>query len=1323
MQPNVTFDPFAGPAILKVIPIIPAQSEIWIACKLGGEDANRAYNESVSLILKGNLDRTGLEDALQKVIKRHEALRSTFSPDGRFMMVFEKVQIALYSQDVSSFKKSEKKNAIDEYLFDDANHIFDLEKGPLLKIGLLRLSEQEHQLIITAHHIICDGWSMGILLEELSVFYSSYVKGETLSINDPIPFSSYAEEEQEFMGDSKYIETEEYWIKQYEESVPTVNLPTDFPRPQNRTFKSNRLDFPLESDLVLDLKRVGVSSGSSLVVTLMAAFEVFLNQITGQSDIVLGLPAAGQAHSGKTQLIGHCVNLLPLRTKIEPNFSFSEYLKKRKTKILDAYEHQQFSFGQLLQKLAIARNPSKVPLVPITFNIDMGMDSAVNFHGLNHQLKSNPRAFETFEIFLNATGSEGALLMEWSYNASLFKPSTIEYMMASFKEVIQEIVTDPSTKIGNLLKVDDSAYSKLNDTQASYPELSLHELLSKQAEKTPSNLALKFKDSEISYKDLNQKIHQMAHGLVELGISKSDFVGVLLPRSTELVISLIAVMECGAAYLPLDPSFPSKRLEFMLKDSGAKYIITTKSLSSTLKSGVKYLYIEDIFQDLQKYPANPVSVKVHNKETAYLLYTSGSTGKPKGVKITHRNLVNLLYSVLENPGIRESDTLVSITTISFDIAAVELFAPLLKGAKLVLTRERVVKDTRLLLELIEKEKITVMQATPATWQMLLDAGWENHLPIRAISTGEALPLNLAKSILGRVKELWNLYGPTEATIWASIKEILPTDKIITIGKPIANTQMYIIGAQGNLLGPGQVGELCIAGDGVATGYLGRPNLTADKFLNNPFTNSESKLYKTGDLAKLLPSGDIQCLGRIDQQIKLRGYRIELGEIEQALNSLEDIHSSVVTLHEGRLIANVITVTQEVQNTKKEGVWKKTLSEQLPNYMVPHQFNLVDQFPTTPNGKIDRNALLDSIPKRIDKLDFIEPSTKSEKIIAGIWQECLKIEKIDVNSDFFELGGHSLIGNKAMALLEKETGKRIPLVALLKHSTIRKLATYMDKEFFNWDSLVPLKPKGSKPPLYIVHGANHHVLIFNELAQKLDKEQPVYGLQSRGLNGIAEPHASIDEMAKDYISEIVASNPEGPYALAGFSYGGIVAFEMARQLIAQGRKVKILAQFDTYVFPQYYFRNRLKKKVVSVLYFFGKIIFIIFNMFSSRKNFVRRLGLIKLQLEGLWLRLKYGREKQHEMQFNVRLKMQTNHNIATAKYTIAPQDIVVDLFRASEEVNLVHDHKFLGWKKIANRGIRKHAILGNHVDMFEKPHVEDFATILQNILDNHDSAKL
>lgn len=1314
------FDPFAGPPIERVIYTTQPQAEIWIACELGNDDANRSFNESVSLILKGHLDKTALLNAFPTLIERHEALRATFSTDGRFMTIFKHLDITVEELDLSSLNDIEKNNAVDDYLANNANYIFDLVKGPLFKAGLLKLSETEHQLVLVMHHIVCDGWSIGIILEELGGLYSANIKNSLHQLPQPESFSLYADEQKTYLESEAYKITENFWLDQYHDSVPEVTLPTDFPRPQLRTFKSTRLDFSLGSTLVSNLKKTGIKAGCSLVTTLLTAFEIFLYYQTGQKDLVVGLPSADQAASGKMQMVGHCVNLLPLRSKIDTFLSFTNYLKQRNSQLFDAYEHQQLSFGQLLQKLSIARDPSRIPLVPVVFNIDMGMTSAVSFEGLEYTLKSNPRAYETFEIFMNATGTEDDLIIEWSFNTNLFKPETIKKMMASFESLIQTIVTQPDIKIEDMVKVDDSEYIKLNDTKIEYPLAPIHGLISSQAQRTPTNKAIKYGASEISYDTLNKQVNQLAHQLVEQGVKPGDIVAVALPRSIELVVCLLAIMQCGAAYLPLDTTYPQQRLDYMMDNSKAEVLISTKEFPLTLQSSPKTLWIEAIFSDMANFPSTPLDIPIDLDAMAYLLYTSGSTGNPKGVQITHKNFVNFLIGMLEQPGIEETDRLLSITTISFDIIGLELFLPLLKGATLVIANDETAKDSRLMLELLKAENITVLQATPTTWLMLLDAGWQNRLPLKALCGGEALPMNLAIKLLDRVDELWNMYGPTETTIWSTVKQIKASDDLITIGHPIANTQVYILDENEQLLAPGQVGELCIAGDGVAIGYWGRPDLTAENFIKNKFgQEGSSLLYKTGDLGKLLPSGELQCLGRIDHQVKIRGHRIELGEIEEAINNIEEIESSVVVVDHDLLKAFVTTKGSKPFSQSFQNSWKAYLQDLLPPYMVPHNVTHIVEFPTTLNGKIDRKALVSASTSVEAKPAFTMAQTDSEKIITAIWEDCLGIEKIDINSDFFELGGHSLIAVRVMTQIEKQTGSRLPLAALLEHPTIKKLALYLDKKTISWDSLIPLNAKGHKTPLFVVHGANYNVLIFKGLSESLDDDQPIYALQAKGINGDVKPHESVEEMAAHYISEIQTVHPNGPYALGGFSFGGIIAFEMAKQLKEQGKEIKFIALFDSYAYPHYKYTNPLTKTLVSKLYNVGQLFYMLIDMFSSVKNFKRRVELLKLMFSGFVLRLKYGSEKQKQIQFNRSAEIDKKHVAAFYKYNMFPQDQDVHLFRSTEDIFLTHEPKFLGWKKFALNGIHRHIIPGNHSEMFLPPAVDNVAEILQNLLDNED----
>ncbi|WP_179335208.1 non-ribosomal peptide synthetase [Winogradskyella costae] len=1310
-----------------VIKTTKAQSEILTDCIFGGDDAKRAYNISVSLKFAGKLKYDALERAVQSLVERHESLRSSFSEDLNTMQIYTDFHVDILYHDISKQEESEKEMSISSFINDDINYLCDLVNGPLLKFNLVKTNEHEHELLLLVNHAICDGLSTSVLLEELSVLYTAFAQGKIPRLNEPDHFSSFADKENKFVESDAFKDSEEFWINMYKESIPKVELPIDYPRPKLRSYNSNYLDCVIDNSLLNSLKQIGNSPESgmftSIVTTLISAFEVFLYQQTGQNDLVLGLISSTRANYDMMQMVGHSVNLLPLRSKLDAKINFNDYLTQRNTQLFDAYDNQSISFGHLLEKISIPRDSSRIPLVPVIINIQLGdvLENKDRFYDLSTEIKHNENRYRTFEIELQIFMSSQGPCFRWRYNTTLFKPETIEQMMASFKEVLNEIVANPSIKIGNIIEVDPSVYSELNDTTTSYPQQPLHELISKQAQITPFKTALKFESSEITYREFEKQVNQLAHALGEQGVKSGTVIAVALPRSIELVVSLAAIMQCGAAYLPLDPSYPQQRLDFMMKDSEAAVFISSNKNILNIETSATVLVMEDLFNDLSKFPSTPQNFPVGVDDMAYLLYTSGSTGNPKGVQVTHKNLVNFLYSMLDKPGIEETDKLLSITTISFDIAGLELYLPLLKGATLVIANDETAKDTRLMLELLDDEDISILQATPTTWQMLIDIGWEKRLPIKALSGGEVLPLSLATKLLDRVDELWNMYGPTETTIWSAIKQIKKEEGLITIGKPIANTQLYIVNDTGQLMAPGKIGELCIAGDGVAKGYWNRRDLTSEKFINNPYNiEADTLLYRTGDLAKLLPTGEVQCLGRIDQQVKIRGHRIELGEIEEAINKLDKVESSVVLVNENLLEAHIIFSNSEEVSDKVISKWKMFLSEQLPTHMIPHNFYFLKEFPTTLNGKIDRNALKSKVPKKTNITEYTAPRTETEKIVASIWQDCLNLEKIDIYSDFFELGGHSLIAVKVMSLLEKKTGKRLPLSALMIYPTINKLAEFIavDYKEILLKSLVSVKPNGNKTPLYVVHGAEHNVLFLNALVKNIDENQPLYGLQSKGLNGSDIPHDKVHDMAAYYISEIIKTNPKGPYALAGYSFGGVIAFEMARLLMSNNKEVKKVVLLDSYIYPHYYSSNPRAKKMAKIKYKIGMAIFMTKTMLSSKAKFNRRIQLCKNAIKNNYLKIKLGKENQHNLINSWPYQLDQMHNKAVNNYQILPLDIKVDLLRVTEDdIFYAHDTDLLGWGPIAKGGVNRHDIPGNHRNMLSPPNDKKLGRILQNLLDS------
>jgi amino acid adenylation domain-containing protein len=1317
---QVDFNPFTGPEIVRVAPATEAQLEIWTSFMIGGEDASRAYNESVSLDLFGDLDDDAMIRSLYNVVERHEALRTVFSADGKQLCVFKSVPAKVKYNDISALKETEQQQIIDDYLKEDAKQSFDLLGGPLFRIALFKQSIQKHYLVFSAHHIVCDGWSLGIIIRDLSMLYRANQLGLPVDLPAAPLFSEYAVKQIRNANSRAQAAVDQYWINQYKNDVPVLDLPTDFERPKLRTYKSRRDDYPLDASLVSAIKKVGASNGCSFVVTMVAAFEVYLNKLTNQQDIVLGLPAAGQSASGSYDLVGHGVNLLPLRSKPDANQTFADYLKGRKSAVLDAFEHQNLTFGSLLKKLSIKRDPSRVPLIPVVFNVDMGMDNGVDFGSLRYKLTYNPREYETFELFVNIADAEGGLQVEWSYNTQLFKPETIEQMMGGFKYLLKTVVNNPGVQLKDVLLMDsEQLYLRLkkrNDTTAAYPSLiPVHQLIDDIAQRYPQKIAVRSQQMGITYRDLVFKANQLAQVLINNNVMPGDKVGLALDRSIDMVVALLAILKSGAAYVPLDVTYPQDRLVYMLEDSEAKVLLTSTKYEELIPAQIVKLFIENDKGTIAENIKLPV---VGGKDLAYLIYTSGSTGKPKGVGIAHCSLVNFLCSMQKEPGVNVDDKLLAVTTISFDIAGLEIYLPLITGASLVLADTDTTKDGRALLQTIYAEQITVMQATPATWKMMLDAGWSQTKNLKVLCGGEALSKTLANQLVAKSKDVWNMYGPTETTIWSTTKQISKNEGLITVGAPIANTQVYILDDYSKPVADGAIGEIAIGGDGVANGYYRQPELTASKFIINKFL-SDTPIYLTGDLGKFDEQGDLVCLGRADQQIKIRGYRIEVGEIEQQLMQLSDVNGAVVLGVVGadglqRLVGYVTTAANSDQHTALIQYWRTKLKGWLPAHMIPSELYIIAEFPLTPNGKIDRKTLgsrTDLINKPTDT--YTAPRNAVEQNLAEIWAELMGVEKVGIYDDFFELGGHSLIAAQMMAEVEKRTGKYVPLSILFAHPTIEKLAERLQHNKQTQGSLVAIKPTGNRMPVFIIHGAGLNVLMFNFLATTVDVEQPIYALQAKGLNGIDEPADDVKSLASYYISEILTVSPDGPVALAGYSLGGIIAIEMAEQLTQMGREVKMLAMIDSYaevnVFNENWYVKIFKKLGRQV----AKLWFVIYSLFTSFRLTVKYQNIIvKNKVKHV---LGMTSPEESELVSPLAKEIYNRMEAGLNQYKLLPYDGVITIFKAKVRAYYVRDQKYLGWKPFALKGVKTYDVPGDHKQMFDASNNKIFAEMLQEAL--------
>lgn len=1325
----VDFNPFEEEkGIEKIIPVNEPQKEIWLSCMIGGNDANCAYNESVSLDFSGEMNTAYFETALRKVIERHEALRATISPDGEVLIIQQPGNFSLSTTDLSSIPE-EKNRLIDEFIVEEMNFVFSLVEGPLYRFHLHKLGEKHFLFTVVLHHIIADGWSTGVILDDLSKLYNQLLKNGYAELPAPPQISTYASTLESFKKTVAFEQTNTFWLNQYQESVPVLDLQTDFPRPSQRTYKSKRFDFQLNSELVNQIRKTGAKNGSSMVSTLLHAFEVFLFQQTNQQDIVVGLPAAGQAATENTGLVGHCVNLLPLRSFIDSEMSFNAYLKKRRPELFDAYDHQLFTYGQLIKKLNIKRDHSRIPMVPVIFNIDLGMDQGLVFDQLDYKLISNPRSNETFEIFLNISGAGNVYILEWSYNTQLFKPETIQRMAFDFQNLLEKVTANPDIPIKDLTEEKSNSWNESirlwNKTDVPYPrESSLISLIDQTALTYPDKTAVSFGERSISYFELKLKSDQLAEYLIKQGMTSGDITGLAAERSIEMLICMLSIMKCGAAYLPLDPEYPAERIEYMLENSEAHFLLVSDLCKGKYHSRATELSISEIFSSLEYVGQECDFPIVRGNDLAYVLYTSGSTGKPKGVQIMHYNLVNFLLSMQKDPGLNSRDKLLAITTISFDIAGLELFLPLISGAELILCDRETSRDGRRLLETLSSREITFMQATPATWRMLIDAGWNSSPGLKVLCGGEAFPPALAEILHTKVGSVYNMYGPTETTIWSSLKLLSAEDKQITIGKPIQNTRFYILNAQLNPVKPGATGEIYIGGDGVGLGYLNQPELTAERFIKDPFCDSpDSRMYQTGDLGKYTADGEILYMGRSDQQIKVRGFRIEPGEIESVLHDINEVKSAIVIAREDipgdqRMVAYVIPVEKELIESDTFGEWKKELRNHLPEYMIPQDFVIMEEFPLTPNHKIDRKAL-PKPPKQqtaAANQPAIRKMTKREAVIAEIWSDVLGLVNPSPDDDFFELGGHSLLAVKVMVEIERVTGKRLPLSTLFESSTISSLAKKTggddDNEEHSWDVLVPIKPSGKKDPIYLVHGGGLHVLLFASMSKYIDDDQPVYGIQGLGMKRDMELLYSNEEIASKYLEEILQNNPDGPYCLAGYSMGGKIVFEIANQLQRMGKTVKFLGIIDTYATNEdENLRIKMSKKIIRQ---FRKIPFFISSFIKNPKDaWSYQMYMSKTRIKQL-----LSKNKEEETKhFNEReLEIVNSYDIAYQKYRLKPSDLKIHLFRVNKRLYFLDDLKFLGWAKFAKKGVEVHEIPGDHRTFLYSPNDQGFARILQGVLD-------
>ncbi|HEX8559851.1 MAG TPA: amino acid adenylation domain-containing protein, partial [Pyrinomonadaceae bacterium] len=1157
----------AAPEEVFVFPLSFAQQRLWFLHQL--EPAGAAYNMPVAFRLSGRLDVSALERALNEMVSRHEILRTTFD-------VLDEQPVQLVSaaaqtltpalMDLSALPATEREAEAARLAEEEVGRPFDLGAGPLLRALLLRLGAEEHVLLLTAHHIISDGWSQGVLIGELGVLYEAFAAGRESPLPPlPIQYADFAEWQRGWLQGEELERQLAYWRGRLAGAPPSLELPTDRARPPAQSFNGARESFALSRELSSRLAELSLREDATLYMTLLAAFKVLLSRCAGQSDIVVGTPVANRGREELEGLVGFFVNTLALRTDLSGDPTFLELLGRVREVCLGAYAHQDAPFEMLVEELRPVRDASRNPLFQVMFALQNTPEPAFG----QSELVASPFEVKTgraqFDLTLDAAEADGQIQCSLVYNTDLFDARTVRLMAERFRVLLEGVAADAGRAISALPLLTRAERRLLlfewNDTRRDVGgEVCAHELFEAQAEREPDRVAVVFEDRRVTYGELNRRANRLAHYLLDAGVGPESLVGLMLERSVELVVALLGVLKAGAAYVPLDPAHPPARLSYLIDDARISVLLTDLRSSARIPPRRARVIRLDAEADAaaRRPDINPPR-RAGADNAAYVIYTSGSTGAPKGVVVAHRGVCNLVAAQVEAFNIRRESRVLQFASAGFDAAVSEVFTALAAGARLCLVSRETLLSGAGLVELQREQGVTVATLPPSLLAVLSPDEWPTLETL--VSAGERCPAEIAAR-WSKGRRFVNAYGPTEATVCATayVHDGARAGEP-PIGRPISNTRCYLLDERLNLVPAGAAGELHIGGAGLARGYLNRPALTAERFVPDPFSlEPGARLYRTGDYARYLPDGNLVFLGRRDAQLKIHGFRIEPGEIEAALEEHAAVSAAAVLAREDRpgekrLVAYVLAKPGAALTGEELRAFSR---QRLPEHMTPSAFVLLDEAPLTLNGKLDRAALPAPPQPRADGPGArVAPRDLLESQLAGIWEELLNVEP-DVRDDFFELGGHSLLAVRLLGRVEQVTGKRLDVASLFRAPTVEGLALLLRGEAKALDPspLVALQPRGSLRPVFFVHPAGGGVFSYLALARRLGAERPFYGLEATGTEG------GIELMAAAYAEAVRAADPAGPYLLGGWSTGGVVAFEVARQLQARGAEVALVVLLDS-----------------------------------------------------------------------------------------------------------------------------------------------------------------
>ncbi len=1029
-----------------------SQQRLWFLDQL--LPGRPTYNMAYAYRLRGSLDVEALQQAMSDIVGRHEVLRTAIvAIDGVARpRVAADITVELPVTDLSEWAESERDARALGLATAEVRRPFDLSHAPLLRALLLRLHPTEHWLVLSLHHIVNDDRSFDIFWQELDISYRSRL----LRVAPELPalriqYADFAAWQHEQLSAGRLDQQMEYWRRQLGGPRANLELPADHQRPMEKAYRGDVCTVRIAGPTTEGLRRVAQQCHATLFMVLVAALETLIHRYTGQVDVAIGTAIAGRLQEEVEPLIGFFINNLVLRTDLSGNPTFRTLVDRVRDVALAAYAVQDVPFERVIDAVRPERDTSRTPLFDVLLVLHRPPVPR-RLSGLEVEQLSMTTATARFDLTLELTETSDGLSGFFEYDSDLFDATTIDRLTTHLLAVVDSVVDAPDTRVSDLSLLSQSERSRLlrvwNDTARDYPrETCAQHLFELQAQRTPGRAALRVGTTTVSYGELDTRATRIAHALRARNVGRGQLVGLSVERGADMVAALYGILESGAAYVPLDPFFPQERLRFMAEDAQLALLVSTADLAPGFGlPRERQLLLDADAQQIEAAPDTRLPVDPHSalpEDPAYVIYTSGSTGKPKAVAVPHRAVVNFLTSMAREPGLTADDVLVAVTTLSFDISVLELQLPLFVGATVVIASREEAVDGHALAALLAQHRATVMQATPVTWRLILEAGWQPNGRFKALVGGEALPRDLADQLIARGVELWNMYGPTETTVWSTCAPIPDTTNGITIGKPIANTTVYVLDGQQHLCPIGVPGELCIGGDGVAIGYRNRPELTAQRFIPNPFSPMpRATLYRTGDLARWRDDGTLEHLGRLDDQVKVRGYRIELGEIETVLAEHPDVRQAAVRLwtphaNDVRIVACCVPVRTGMLTPVSV---RKHLRARLPDYMIPQHFLPVEEIPLLPNGKVDRRRLPTPLMVETSTSGYEAPANAVELAIADVWTSLIQPAKpIGRNDRFFEIGGHSLLAVQALQRIEHQFNAKLDLRVLL-HENLSEIAT-------------------------------------------------------------------------------------------------------------------------------------------------------------------------------------------------------------------------------------------------------------------------------------------